>query len=254
MGDTVQSVVRAIQILEALDQGKDFLTLTEIAQAVDLPKSTTSRLLDTLITHGFITEDYKRYRLGIKMFILGSRAATNNDFHQAVRPIMIKIAEKTNEMVSLNILVNGQRLCIDQIESNHSVRNYVPLGRLIPSFCGASGKVLLAFQDDQEIINILHNTQLEQFTPATVTDINEIIRDLQIIRQQGWAFSKDERVRGGWSVSGPLRDSTGKIIASLSIGAPTSRYSEELVPKYVELITKGCSEASQLMGYIPGKY
>lgn len=257
MVDLIQSVARAIQILEAFNQGKDNLTLTEIAHAVDLPKSTTSRLLDTLIHFGYITEDYKRYRLGIKMFILGNLAASNNDFHRTVRPVMEKLAEDTHEMVDLNIIVNGQRLCIDKIESKHSVRNYIPLGQLLPACFGASGKVLLAFLTDVEVRGILNSEQYQQYLNEKNLNrkkeefLDSVIYELQEIRKNGWAFTKNERIAGAWAASAPIRDYTGRVIASLSIGGPSSLLAEEMVPQYIQSIVKASEEASLKLGHNP---
>jgi len=249
--DRIQSVERAIQILEAFNQDVETLTLTEIANAVDLPKSTTTRMLRTLVDHGLISEEAKRYRLGIKLFILGNLVSKNNNLHKTVRPIMEQLGEESGDLITLNILIENQRLCIGKVEPKQEVQISIPLGRLLPAYAGAAGKVLLAFLPEDRIRNILGSIVKEKFTPNTETDVNAIMVDLERIREQGYFFSRSERLEGVWGIAAPIKEHTGEVVASISMGGLNIHLNEELIEKKKGLLKDAARQASILLGCNP---
>ncbi|TCL38857.1 IclR family transcriptional regulator [Anaerospora hongkongensis] len=250
MKDKVQSVERAIQILEAFNGDKETLTFTEIMHAVDLPKSTTFRMLQTLIEHGFIAEEAKQYRLGIKLFILGNLVSKNNNLHKVVRPIMEQLGEQSGEFITLNILVDNQRLCIGKVDSKREIQHSVSLGSLLPVYAG-SGKVLLASLPDDQIIKILNTTHIEKLTPSTITDIDQIMIEIRNIRAQGYYYSKNERLEGVWSIAAPIRDHRGEVVANISMAGLNMYNNEELLETNKQLLLKAVKQASLLLGCNP---
>ena len=161
---------------------------------------------------------------------------------------MEQLAEKFGYAVMLNIMVENHRICIGKVESKHDIHFAVPLGRLLPVYAGAAGKVLIAFMPEERILDILRSTKIEKLTPNTVVDIQEILLGLKKIREQRYGFSQKERVDGVWTLAAPVRNHSGEVIASLSMGGPNVYFDEEVFEIQKLAILNAARQASVLLG------
>jgi len=247
----IQSIKRAVKILNSFTPQEKELSITELSKRVNLHKSTIHRILVTLEDEGFVLKDQvsQKYRLGIKLFELGYLVQDQMEIRSYALSIMKELAKKTEESIDLNILSDGKRVSIEKIESPHDVRRIIQLGKSLPLYCGSSGKALLAFLSDEEIEKIIQKEKLIPFGPNTITDTTKLKINLKEIQKNGYAISFEERVLGSASIAAPILDYKGKVVASLSISGPTTRFTKKKVPILISLVKEAAKKISISLGY-----
>lgn len=130
----------------------------------------------------------------------------------------------------MNIISDGKRVSIEKIESTQDIRYIIHLGESLPLYCGGSGKALLAFLSNEEIDKFITQEKLKKLGPNTITDPIKLKEHLKQIRKNGYAISFEERIKGSVSIGAPIFDFSGKVIASLSISGPISRFTKKRFP------------------------
>ncbi|NLW91511.1 MAG: IclR family transcriptional regulator [Syntrophomonadaceae bacterium] len=223
---SVQSVDRALLILEALTEASRPLHLAELVQMVKLKPSTVHRLLGTLIKHDFVEQDERScYKLSMKLYYMGNSATYAVDVKELARPYMHELLDRYNETVNLAILDRGDVVYIDQLESNNIVivRMFARVGNRGPAYCTGSGKVLLAGLDQDEFSRYLKNVSLRGFTADTITDPISLAREMDKVRENGYALDLGERDEGVGCVAAPIRNREGRVFAALSVSGPSMR-------------------------------
>lgn len=240
----VQAVERALHILDCFTDEQAELSVKDIATALALPKSTVVRLLHTLKAHRFIeqNEQTQQYRLGFKLFELGSLYAQQMDLRKEALPMMQRLQLETGETVSLNILDDYERICIEKVESRQDIRNFVKVGSRSALCFGASGRMLLSYLPQVEQHFVMDK---EGLSPVEKQQLNEQITR---IVAAGYALSKGERISGLLSIAAPIFDHQGQIIAGLSLSGPLVR-THEKEAYLIEQLLQATSELSARLGY-----
>lgn len=220
----IKAIEKMMEILSLFSLDKPELSIKEIQQKLQMPKSTVFRILNTLEQDGYIIKNDAThlYSLGYQFFRLGSIYQNHLDYRHMALPEMRKMMLETQETVELNILDGISRVCIEKIDSPLDVRNFVRVGERKPAHLGASGKVLLAFLEESEQMQILKEIQLEEDI-----DIKKVLKDLHQIRKEGYAFTQGERIVGTYAIAAPILGLNGTVIAGLTIAGPLQRISEE---------------------------
>jgi len=246
-----QSIKRAAQILNTLASQNKELGVSELSRIIGLHKSTVHRMLVTLEDENFVAynKTLQKYQLGIKLLELGSMAKENIDIKNIAWPIMQEIAQKTEESIDLNILLDDRRVSIEKIESHHDLRRTIQLGKSLPLYCGGSGKAILAFLPSSEIERILQKSNLISLGPNTIIKPEILKEHLKEIREKGYAISFEERVLGSASIAVPIFDYLGYAIASLSISGPIVRFTKNKIPLFISLAKEGAKVISKKCGY-----
>jgi len=247
----IHSIKRAIQILNSFTLQKKELGITELSKKLNLHKSTVHRILVTLEDESLVVRNQisQKYRLGMKLFELGHIVKEQIEIKDYALPIMKDLAKKTEESIDLNILSDGKRVSIEKIESSHDIRRIIQLGKSLPLYCGGSGKALLAFLPDEEIDKIIQKEKLITFGPKTIIDPIKLKKHLKEIQKNGYATSVEERILGSASVAAPVLDYEGKVVASLSISGPTTRFTKKKVSIFISLVKEAAQEISVSLGY-----
>jgi IclR family KDG regulon transcriptional repressor len=248
----IQAVDHAFDVLEQFLENANELGVTELSNRLNLSKNTIFRLLATLESRNYIEQDkYSAgYRLGSKNIELGLAVVTRMKLHRQSRPVLEALVRDCDETSDIAILKGSHILYLDAFESSHPVRVVPRIGMILPAYCTAAGKVLLAGASDMVQKNYLAVEEFKQNTPNTITDRNEFIKQLGNIAIQGYALEDEEldmEVRG---VAAPIRDYTRSVIGALSIFGPTVRFSkarmdDELIP----VVKKAAEEISRRLGY-----
>jgi DNA-binding IclR family transcriptional regulator len=191
---SIQSVHKAVSILNCFSLVKPVLAVGEISRLTGHTNSTVSRLLATLEERGCVekTEGRGRYRLGYRTYLWGFISQKHNSLAATARPAMERLRDECKEEVALYVIEGVSRVCLEQAQSVHHLARHSSVGEYFPLHAGASGKVLLAYLPDEERKRILSQISLERFTPRTVTDPEELEWDLERIRKRGYAVSKGE--------------------------------------------------------------
>jgi len=210
----VRSIERALDILDCFEPGKLELSLTDIARKIDLSMSTTSRILSTLEKRKFLSRniDTQRYSLGSRIAQIGALGLSNMELRKVALPFMRDLNALFNEGVSLYVIREDERICIERVESSLPLRRVVNVGDRHPLTRGAAGRVLLAYMPKERREALLAK---DAFTTE------EALEDL---RRGGYTVSIGEREEGVSSIAAPIQDARCEVIASLSMSGPSVRF------------------------------
>lgn len=220
---SVQSVERAFAVLRCLADGP--AGVSEIAERIDLPKSTVSRLLSTLQSLGAVDQVSAGgdYRVGTLIAEIGAGAGPGRTLVDVARPFVRELAAITGEAAGLSILDGATVVYLDNVESNHAVQVRDWTGERLPLHVVSSGLVLLAHAPARTIESYL-STPLERFTPRTMVQPARLRRRLASLRRRGYEWVHDEFADGLSSVAAPVRDSDGNVVAALHAHGPSYRF------------------------------
>lgn len=246
----VQSIDRAISILKLFSENRRDMKLTEIADELDLNKSTVHGIISTLKYHGLIDQDEQtqKYRLGLYLMRLGDLVSNSIDMIEVAHPIIDQVSKNLNETVHLSRLEQSELVYLDKVESNQSIRISTAIGSRMPAYCTGMGKSLLAFSDLDKLDELLPE-ELETLTPNTITDKTALIQELRDIRQRGFSIDNEESDIGLRCVAAPIFDYTGKAKYALSVSGPTVRITEERLETIIQVITEAAKRISFKLGY-----
>lgn len=238
----LQTVHRAVRLLKCFTVIESELSLTELTQKLELPKSTTARLIDTLIDVGMLerNESNFKYKLGHSAYVLGRVAEVSNDVVQLATPRMKQLRDRTNESVALFKLDGEKRVCIQRFVSLEVVTHNVSIGSRFDLSIGATGKSLLAFQTDEFIEQVLQK----------VPDQAKLRTELVNIRATNKALSMDERGAGVNAISSAIFSMSGNVKYSISLTGPSMRFTEEKMNLWQDHLLEEANKLSQELGYV----
>lgn len=247
----VRSVAKALRILNLLAENQREMSLGEIAMEMDLAKSTAFGLLATLKDFDYIEQSLLdgKYRLGIRLFEVGSIVANNWDIRHVAAPFIQSLVDDLGETVHLAVLDKGKVLYIDKRESTKSLRIVSQTGTRLPVHCTGVGKVLLAHLPMEEVKQISETRGLERYTKNTITEFSDLIEELKKVKQRGYAIDNEEIMESLRCVAVPLWDHTGKVCAAMSVSGPMSRFAGEEMEKIINLMVRIGREISTNLGY-----
>jgi IclR family KDG regulon transcriptional repressor len=242
----VRAVERAMQILSAFDSEHEDRGVSEIAQATGLHKATAHRIMMTLLNGGFLerTPDGERFRLGIRVAELGLGALHGLDLRRAAFPYMQQLVERFNETCDLGIFDDrGRVLYVEVVHSEHSLTIAARVGRRLPAYCTASGRVFLAYLPP-EVVEPILSGPLTPCTAKTITSPAKLREELEVTRQRGYALDDEEFEEGIRAVSAPIRDVDGNVIAALSMPGPINRMPPERMQEIVDALVEAANAIS----------
>lgn len=221
----VQAVDHAIDVLEALAETPRGMTLSALAQQVELSKAAVHHLLVTLETRRIVVRDLElpRYRLGWALYELGMHVTRSVDLTRIARPFLDELAARTGESALLGIRDGVDVLYLDRGDAPSGFRMVATAGRRSPLYATASGKVLLAFSDDPALFDEVTRAGLARLTDSTITQVSTLRGELAEVRRRGYSTCWQEREVGLCSLAVPIRDYSGAVVASLAIAGPDSR-------------------------------
>ncbi|MDO7788185.1 IclR family transcriptional regulator [Desulforamulus aquiferis] len=247
----IQSVDRAISILEVLEKSIEPLGVTEISNRLDLHKSTTFGLLNTLESRGLVYQDPEngKYKLGLRLMELGEQVQQRMQLRQQARPFLKSLVEEYKETVHLVVKVENEYVYIDKVDGPQAIRMYSQIGKRALMHCSGVGKAILAYLPQREQEKIFEKIELKSFSPNTITDIDELRNHLVKIKNQGYSIDDEEIEVGLRCVAAPILDHHGKAIAAISIAGPSTRMTNERIDQLIQPVKKAALLISQTMGY-----
>jgi DNA-binding IclR family transcriptional regulator len=249
---TVKSLVKALNILEVLAEGEESAyTLTQLSRRLHLHISTVHRLLVNLVGHGFVEEapGSRGYQLSFKVLRMGLRVLDRLDFRLVAQPLLRELNQLTKEAVQLAILQETRAIPIEKFGSPQPVGLEARLGGVMPLHCTGVGKILLAYQSGAFLNQIARTPGLRRFTPRTITNLAKLKRELEEIREEGYALEQEEAVAGLRCVAGPVFDHTGRVVAAFSVVGPATRITPERLPEIARLVRATSQQISFRLGY-----
>ena len=237
---TIGSVAKSVEIIDLITASKDELGATEISSKLNMNVSGTYHILNTLKSCAMIEQNpkTKKYRLGLKLWRIGKKAREQNQLGLFMQPFLKELRDLTNETANLTILDQREIIYIAQEESNRFAKMFTRIGARAPLYCSGAGKVLLAFQPEEQQEHLINSLQFQAFTPKTITSAEHLKNALAEIRAQGYAFDEEEREEGISCIAAPVFDFDGEIIAAMSISGPTSRFHPENRREWTRALVK----------------
>ena len=250
---TIQSVINALELLEQFKGDIHELGVTELSKRLGLHKNNVFRLLATLESKGYIEQNKlnENYKLGVKCLELGQNYLKHTGLLRQARPIMEEVVEKCDENVYLSVLRGQKVVYIDVVEANQAVRVVSRIGAQLPPYCCASGKAqIAALQDLGEDIEKYINMPLKPITANTITKIDQLLKELEEIKEKGYAIDDEEVDVGVRCVGAAIRDYTKRVIGAISISGPVNRMSFERIENELgPLIVDAARRISEKLGY-----
>jgi DNA-binding IclR family transcriptional regulator len=228
----IQSLARGLKILELL-AATDKVSITEVADQLNVDKASASRLMQTLANYGYAEKDLdtQRYRLGPKIVELSQSLLARMPFRDEAKPYLRELVAITNECAHLAIAAQGQVLYIDQVDSPATLRVNADIGHLAPLHCTALGKVLLAFG------SVPLPTELTAHTPRTITNSEALQMHLEQVKRQGYAIDDEEYDYGVRCIAAPVYNLNGEMVAAMGISGPSNRMSLEIISTMAAKVT-----------------
>jgi len=217
----LNTLAKSIEILDLFLSLGPNLTESDISRALNMPASTTYKYLSALREHKLLDYDSRsrQFTLGSKFLEFSKLHHSQSEIHRLALPYMKELHSEADETVTLDVLINRRGYVLEAIGKDNGIGLIVRRGDEIPLHCGASGLVLLAFQEDKDVELFLKTTELKKYTERTIVDPEKLRERLRGIRKAGYAFSDGERHLAGRAVAAPIFDHLGRITASLSVAA-----------------------------------
>ena len=247
----IQTLDRALMILEALSRAEKPRTLSEIAGEVGLDRSTVYRFLGAMELRDMVQQDdSNRYKLGLKLVEIGYAALEEMDLRLVARPILQELVHSCNETANLSVLVGTEVMYLDQVESSNMIKMFARIGSRAPAYATGAGKALLAFLPPSELDELLERINFRQYTNRTITGPELLRSSLSQIRLQGYALDFGELEEGVNCVAVPVFDWRGYPAAAISMSGPSSRVTEEFIGGHLaRTLVTAAREVSRKLGY-----
>jgi DNA-binding IclR family transcriptional regulator len=242
----VEAVERALAVLDVLAETGGALGTNEIARRSGINASSVSRVLATLVAGGYVAHDEAtgRYRLGLRLVQLGNLAVAGLGLRDAAAPELQALARATGETATLSVPGDRDAVTVDFVHSPASVQSVARIGRPSVGHATAAGKVMLAFGDVS-----LPSGRLRRYTSRTIVDRDELARELEHVRERGWARAVREREEDLSALAAPVRRAHGELAAILGVQGPASRFDEHATQAAVEPLLECAQRISRALGW-----
>jgi len=255
-GDRVQSLVRALTLLNRIaESADDGVSLSEVAQQVGLAPSTAHRLLLTLEQERYVRfrADRRAWTIGVQAFVTGCAFIKTRSLVGLARPRLRMLMEESGETVNLAVEDKGEAVYLAQVECREMMRAFARPGTRAPMHCSAVGKAILSGASDKFVAKILHQHGMARLTVKTIVAPSALRRELVKVRDLGYAVDDEEHAVGLRCIAAPIVDETGDVIAAVSISGPMARIGEERVSPLGRMVREAARAISMEMGAAPTK-
>lgn len=245
-----QSTQVAFLLMEAMAEIGEPVALTELARRLGMPKPRAFRFLKTLLTMGYVLQDPEtdRYRLSLKLFHLGQAVADRTVLLTEARPLMVQLRDQTQQTVTLSLVeAQGMRI-LDMVRAASPVQIVTRPGSLLDFHSSAQGKLALAF-GDPALWEIVHSEPLRAWTPRTNTDLAQLKKEVELVRERGWADAPEETLPGVNALSAPIFDLTRQMIATVTIAGPVTTLTTPPALQLTEAVRAAARSISTNLGF-----
>ncbi len=248
---SIQVIERMMKLLDVLAAHADPVQLKQLALETGLHPSTAHRILGAMTQSGFVERsDAGAYRLGIRLLELGSLVKSRISLRETAMPYMLKLHAATGESVNLGVRAGDEIVYVERTSSGRaSVRVVHIVGARAPLHTTATGKLFLVEDGLERIRDYARRTGLPASTPASITALPALEKELDRVRRHGVAFDLDEVESGVRCIAAGIRDDGGELIAGLSLSTPSERFN----PDWAPLVRETADEISRALGHLPPK-
>ncbi len=243
-----------IQVADRLFGALEFLVengnagLMEVSENLGLNKSTTHRVLNSLIYMGYARQNEisGRYEPSLKIVDMAGKIMSSVDIVYMVRPFLRRLMERAEETVHFVERDGVDAVYIDKVESlRNGIQMVSRIGSRIPLYCSGVGKAMAAYMDEQELLDLWEHSGVKPLTPYTITDFDTFLREMERIRERGYALDNEENESGVRCIAVSLREYTGRRRYAFSISAPVSRMDNERIRRLAEYLLETKEQIEQ---------
>ncbi len=221
--DFLEALARGLRVIEAFGRARRWLTLSDVARLVGLPRASARRTLFTLVKLGYAETDDRLFRLTPRILTLAGAFLSSNPVSDIVQPALETLSDAVNEACSAAVLDGNEVTMIAHASPNRMLPVSAQIGFRLPALSSSLGRVLLAALDDEQLDRFLARAAPEKLTPATVVDKAKLRRAIAKTRAEGFSLVDQEAEAGFRSISVPLKRRDGRTIAALNIGVHSER-------------------------------
>jgi DNA-binding IclR family transcriptional regulator len=250
----IQSVLKALDIMECLAAADRPLSAQDVAQRCSTSRPTAYRYLTTLLDRGYVTtcQNNSHYQIGAQVLGLGKSFLERLDLPELARADLRELSRISQETAHLAVLNGTEMLYIGKVDGPQSVRMQCVIGTRNPLYCTAMGKAVLAYLPAEERAALLDQITLAPRTANTTTDKSALANHLELVRTRGFAIDDMENEEGIRCIGAPIFDHTGAVTAAVSISGPAYRLSDSRVQEFCGLVVGASKAISGKLGYLPG--
>ncbi|MGA7776667.1 MAG: IclR family transcriptional regulator [Paraburkholderia sp.] len=248
-GDSyVQSFARGLAVIRAFNAERPEQTLTDVAAATGLTRAGARRILLTLQTLGYVEAEGRLFRLTPRILDLGFAYLTSMPFWNLAEPVMEGLSAQVHESCSAAVLDRTEIVYVLRVPTHKIMTINLSIGSRLPAYCTSMGRVLLAALDDETLDATLNSAPLYAHTARTITDKEELKKVIAQVRRQGWAIVDQELEGGLISLSAPIRNRQGRVIAAMNISGNAQRNSaRQMVKAFLEPLQQAAQNVSDLV-------
>ncbi len=251
----VETLIRFFKIIDLLENSSE-LRLKDIAEKLNIDKSTIHRFLKTLLKYNFVrmNPSNKKYSLGLKFLNIATKIIDSIDIRNIAHPYLIDLEEYSNETIHLTTFDGKRVVYIDKIESIKPIRMYSRIGNIAPINCTAAGKAILAFQKESVINNIIQDLDFIPVTKNTITDKKKFMENLEDVRNKGFAIDNSEHEENICCIAAPIRDYSREVKYAVSISAIKTRMNLSELITFKDILIDKANMISKELGFIEHNY
>ncbi len=246
----IQAIERAVAILNAFTPDEPEMGVSDLAQRLSLHKSTVHRFVVNLEAAGLLERNRttSRYRLGLRIFELGSQVLAQMNLWEEAPPFLEGLVRDTGETGHLAIFDGGEAIYIEKVEARRALRIPSAIGRGYPAHATSLGKALLAHQSPHVIEAVIAERGLARCASRTICDREQLLDELERVRQVGYAIDDEEYEEGLRCIGAPIVGHTGTVVAAIGIGGPVTRVTPDRVRELGQVVMEAAAGLSHRMG------
>ena len=248
---SVQSLERAFDLLEKLCRSRNGMTIGTLSAETGLHKSTVHRLLATMCTRGYVQRDAETsvYRAGMRLCELSSYIVENMDVIERARAPLERLGHETGETVHLVLQEERDIVYIHKVESvSGAIRMFSRIGMRLPLYCTGVGKAILATWDTAEVRDVWQHSDVHAWTEHTIVDEDAFFREIDKVRQLGYALDNEENELGVRCIAAAIPDYRGRASYAISLSAPVSRMTDQRVAELRAPLMAARDEIARALG------
>src|ERR1700730_1923702 len=246
----VQSVDRALLIIETLAEDDEGYRLTDLAVRTGLSPSTVHRLLTTLEKRRFVQfdRDESMWHIGAQSFAVGSTFVRRRNFVTQALPYLRKLRDQTRETANLAVVDDGAMIVLTRVESREIMRSVTKVGGRVPMVTSGLGKALLSTYSEEDVFAIIRREGMPRLTSKSIVRAGELCKSLHDIRQQGYSVDDEEALTGLRCVSAVVYDDCNEPLAAISVSGKASRVPNDRLPVLGRLVREVAAELTLALG------
>jgi IclR family acetate operon transcriptional repressor len=246
----VQSVDRALSILETLSEDDEGYRLSDLAVRTGLSASTVHRLLATLESRRFVQFDRaeSKWHVGVRSFTVGASFARRRNFSAQAIPYLRKLRDLTRETANLAVVDDEFIILLTRMESREIMRSLTQVGGRVPMVTSGVGKAVLATYSDEDVGAVIRHHGMPRLTEKSIVRPSDLFKELEKIRKQGYALDDEEACMGLRCVAAVVYNACAEPLAAISVSGMTSRLTDQRLPEIGQIVRDVAAELTAALG------